>query len=77
MGSGGITQTRHMKKGEITTTLMKPQHSQPAQVINKSVQSLDVGSRQRIQILKEGPASCPQPQPTKYWVVTEEVSDSL
>ena len=39
--------------------------------------SLDVGSRHRIQTLKETPAKIQQPQLTKPWAVAEEVFDSL
>ncbi|TMW49029.1 hypothetical protein DOY81_005917 [Sarcophaga bullata] len=38
--------------------------------------SLDVGFRHRIQTFKEDVAKSLQPQPTKVWTVTEEVSNS-
>ena len=41
------------------------------------MKSLDIGSRHRIQILKEAPAKGLQPQSAKGRTVTEEVFDSL
>ena len=41
------------------------------------MESLDVGSRHRIQALKEGLAKGTQPQPTKSWAVTKKGFDSL
>ena len=49
--------------------------SQPSQVTNETVKSLDVGSRHKFQSLKEAPAK--GPQPTKDWAVTEEEIDSF
>ena len=39
---------------------------------NESVESLDIGSRYRIQILKEAPAKSTQPQLIRGWAVSEE-----
>ena len=39
------------------------------------MESLDVGSRERIQVLKEGPAKAPQF--INDWAFTEKVFDSL
>ena len=44
---------------------------------NESVESLDVVSRHRIQILKEATAMGPQSQFTKGWAATEEMFNSL
>ena len=41
------------------------------------MQSLDLGSRDRVQTLKEVPAKGLQPQPTKGWTVTEELFNCL
>ena len=48
-----------------------------SQATNDSAESLYVGCRHRIQILKEFPANYPQPHFTEGWAVTEEVLDSL
>ena len=66
MESGRITKARHNNKNSWRAQLARLGTSQPAQV---TVKSLDVGSRHRIQDLKEGLAT--DPQPTKSWAITE------
>ena len=59
MGNGGITESN------------KPSNPQPAQANNEFMESLKVGSRHRIQNLKETPAKGLQPHPTKSWAVKD------
>ena len=77
MRSEEFTQIKQNKKSRTQLQWWSPNSSQPSQTTNESVEYLDVGSRHRIQILKETADKGPQPQFTKDWEVTEEVLENL
>ena len=60
MKSGGLAQTKQNKNGRMQQQWWSPSYSQPSQATNESVESLDVGSRYKIKILKEALAKGPK-----------------